>query len=56
MTDEFGGIQFSGNLRPSQVASSSVIRKDLEGGSKELLIVAPLAPERQCWDYMSGPT
>ncbi|MFL2952027.1 MAG: DEAD/DEAH box helicase family protein [Candidatus Thalassarchaeaceae archaeon] len=41
MTDEFGGIQFSGNLRPSQVASSSVIRKDLEGGSKELLIVAP---------------
>ncbi len=41
MTDEFGGIQFSGNLRPSQVASSSVIKKDLEDGSKELLIVAP---------------
>ena len=41
MTDEFGEIKFSGTLRPSQVASSSVIKKDLEGGSRELLIVAP---------------
>ena len=41
MADEFGEIQFSGSLRPSQVASSSVIKKDLGEGSKELLIVAP---------------
>ena len=41
MADEFGEIKFSGTLRPSQVASSSVIKKDLEGGSRELLIVAP---------------
>ena len=41
MADEFGEIKFSGTLRPSQVASSSVIKKDLEGGSRELLIGAP---------------
>ena len=41
MADQFGEIKFSGTLRPSQVASSSVIKKDLEGGSRELLIVAP---------------
>ena len=41
MSEDFRGIKFSGTLRPSQVASSSVIKKELEGGSKELLIVAP---------------
>lgn len=41
MAGDFGGISFSGTLRPSQDASSSVIEKDLAEGSKELLIVAP---------------
>jgi superfamily II DNA or RNA helicase len=41
MSDGFGKIGFSGTLRPSQVASSSIIRKELESGSRELLIVAP---------------
>jgi len=41
MTDQFGEIRFSGSLRPSQVASSSVIKRDLSQGSNELLIVAP---------------
>ncbi len=38
---DFGNIGFSGKLRPSQVASSSIIHKQLESGEKELLIVAP---------------
>ena len=41
MAKDFGNIQFSGKLRPSQVASSSIIRTELESNSKELLIVAP---------------
>ena len=41
MPDDFGGIRFSGSLRPSQIASSSVIKRDLDEGSKEFLIVAP---------------
>ena len=41
MTEDFGGIKFSGTLRPSQVASSSVIKQDLAESSEELLIVAP---------------
>ena len=38
---DFGNIGFSGKLRPSQVASSSIIHKQLESGEKKLLIVAP---------------
>ena len=41
MVSDFGNICFSGKLRPSQVASSGIIRKELENDSKELLIVAP---------------
>ena len=41
MVSDFGNIGFSGKLRPSQVASSGIIRKELENDSKELLIVAP---------------
>ena len=41
MASDFGKICFSGKLRPSQVASSGIIRKELENDSKELLIVAP---------------
>ena len=41
MAKDFGNIRFSGKLRPSQVASSSIIRTELESNSKELLIVAP---------------
>ena len=41
MASGFGNIGFSGKLRPSQVASSGIIRKELENDSKELLIVAP---------------
>ncbi len=41
MGKDFGNIRFSGKLRPSQVASSSIIRNELESNSKELLIVAP---------------
>ena len=41
MPSNFGNIEFSGKLRPSQVASSGIIRKELENDSKELLIVAP---------------
>ena len=39
--EEFGQIGFSGKLRPSQVASSDIIRKQLESGEKNLHIVAP---------------
>ena len=38
---EFGEIGFAGKLRPSQVASSSIIEKQLGNGENELLIVAP---------------
>ena len=41
MPSDFGKIGFSGKLRPSQIASSGIIRKELDVGSKELLIVAP---------------
>ena len=37
----FGKIGFTGKLRPSQIASSEVIKKELDSNSKELLIVAP---------------
>jgi len=39
--EEFGAIGFSGKLRPSQTASSDIIRKQLEAGEKKLHIVAP---------------
>ena len=39
--DDFGKIGFTGTLRPSQVASSNIIRKQLEFGEKNLHIVAP---------------
>ena len=38
---DFGKISFTGELRPSQVASSEVIKNELDQNSKELLIVAP---------------
>ena len=38
---DFGGIRFSGKLRPSQVAASSVIESQLKKGEKDLYIVAP---------------
>ncbi|MEC7532145.1 MAG: DEAD/DEAH box helicase family protein, partial [Candidatus Thermoplasmatota archaeon] len=41
MASNFGEIGFSGKLRPSQIASSGIIRKELNDDSKELLIVAP---------------
>jgi superfamily II DNA or RNA helicase len=37
----FEGIKFAGELRPSQVAASSIIIPQLEEGSKRLHIVAP---------------
>ena len=37
----FEGIKFAGELRPSQVAASSIIIPQLNGGSKRLHIVAP---------------
>ena len=33
----FGKIGFTGKLRPSQVASSEVIKKELDSNSKEYL-------------------
>jgi len=41
MGAEFGLIRFTGKLRPSQVAASSVIQSQLEAGEKDLSIVAP---------------
>lgn len=41
LAEDFGEISFSGKLRPSQLASSEVIKNELEKNSKELLIVAP---------------
>ena len=38
---EFGDVGFSGKLRPSQVASSEIIREQLMAGEKNLHIVAP---------------
>ena len=38
---DFGSIRFSGTLRPSQKAASSVIVPQLESGKKRLHIVAP---------------
>jgi len=38
---DFGSIRFSGTLRPSQTAASSVIVPQLEAGNKRLHIVAP---------------
>ena len=37
----FGEIGFSGKLRPSQIASSEIIREQLEAGEKNLHVVAP---------------
>ena len=56
MVSDFGKIGFSGKLRPSQVASSGIIRKELEIDSKELLIELRLVQERQFLDCMSGLT
>lgn len=39
--DDFGAIHFGGTLRPSQVASSTIIRRKLEDGERRLLVVAP---------------
>lgn len=41
MVQDFGKIRFSGRLRPSQLAASSVIEQQLKAGEKELYIVAP---------------
>jgi len=41
ITDGFGEIKFSGVLRPSQVAASSIIEKQLDSQSRRLHIVAP---------------
>ena len=41
MGADFGTIRFSGKLRPSQVAASSVIQSQLNAGEKDLYIVAP---------------
>ena len=41
MSVDFGEIRFSGKLRPSQMASSAIISKELDSDSRELLIVAP---------------
>ena len=38
---EFGSIRFTGKLRPSQEAATSVIVPQLESGQKRLHIVAP---------------
>ena len=38
---EFGDIGFSGKLRPSQIAASDIIKKQLAAGEKQLHIVAP---------------
>ena len=38
---EFGKIGFLGKLRPSQIASSDIIQKQIESGEKNLYIVAP---------------
>ena len=38
---DFGSIRFSGTLRPSQKAASSIIIPQLESGKKRLHIVAP---------------
>lgn len=54
MVSDFGNICFSGKLRPSQVASSGIIRKELENDSKELLIVAPQVQERPFLDCLFG--
>ena len=40
-TDDFGAIRFDGSLRPSQVASSAIIKRKLEEGERRLLVVAP---------------
>ncbi len=41
MGADFGAIRFSGKLRPSQVAASSVIQSQLNAGEKDLYVVAP---------------
>ena len=38
---QFGNIGFSGTLRPSQLAASEIITRQLEAGEKQLHIVAP---------------
>ena len=39
--DDFGAIRFGGTLRPSQVASSTIIKRKLDEGERRLLVVAP---------------
>ena len=41
MATGFGKIGFSGTLRPSQVAASTIIEQQLLAGERELYIVAP---------------
>jgi len=38
---QFGNIGFSETLRPSQLAASEIIKRQLEAGEKQLHIVAP---------------
>ena len=38
---DFGKIRFKGELRPSQIDSSSIVSKQLSKDDKNLLIVAP---------------
>ena len=38
---EFGNIRFTGTLRPSQAAATSIIQPQLDNGEKRLHIVAP---------------
>ena len=39
--EQFGQIGFLGKLRPSQIASSNIIRKQLDSNERDLHIVAP---------------
>ena len=46
---EFGKIGFLGKLRPSQIASSDIIQKQIESGEKNLYIVAPPGSGKNCF-------
>ena len=54
--NDFGAIGFGGSLRPSQVASSSIIKQKLDAGERRLLVVAPQGLERPSSDSTSGAT
>jgi len=53
---DFGAIRFSGTLRPSQSAATSIILPQLERGEKRLHIVALQAREKQFLGFTSGLT